>query len=365
LEAAALPSKVPAGIACAGDYEAAARSRMDAAVFAHVAAGAGDEAAVAANRAAFARWSVVPRVLRGVSGGHTRVRLGARGLAHPFLLAPVASQKLFHPEGELETARAARATDSCMVVSTLATQPVEAIARAAGEAWFQLYWQSNAEATRALARRAEAAGCAALVFTADAPVQPQSLASMRAGFRLPAECMPANVPPAAPAGLRIAEGESRIFQGAMRDAPRWQDLERLVREAAIPVWMKGVMHPDDARQAKSLGVAGLVVSNHGGRVLDAAPASLDALPEIRAAVGPGYPLLFDGGIRSGVDAFKALALGADAVLVGRLQAYGLAVAGALGVAHVVRLLREELELCMALAGCATPGDIGRGALRPC
>jgi isopentenyl diphosphate isomerase/L-lactate dehydrogenase-like FMN-dependent dehydrogenase len=150
----------------------------------------------------------------------------------------------------------------------------------------------------------------------------------------------------------------------MQQAPRWDDLDWLLSQTALPVWVKGVLHPDDARALQARGVAGVVVSNHGGRGLDGAPASLHALPAVRQAVGKSFPLLFDGGIRSGTDVFKALALGADAVLVGRLQVYALSVAGALGVAHMLQLLRDELEICMAQAGCATLDDIRRDALWP-
>ncbi|MBC7455266.1 MAG: alpha-hydroxy-acid oxidizing protein, partial [Massilia sp.] len=150
--------------------------------------------------------------------------------------------------------------------------------------------------------------------------------------------------------------------GVMGDAPTWLDLAWLLTQTSLPVWVKGVLHPDDACALRQLGVAGIVVSNHGGRSLDGAPASLDALSPIRAALGAGFPVLLDSGVRSGADVFKALALGADAVLIGRLQLYALSVAGALGVAHMIKLLREELEMCMALAGCATVAEIDATAL---
>ena len=266
--------------------------------------------------------------------------------------------------GELESARAAHATDSCMVSSTLSSCRLEDIARVAGpQRWFQLYFQPRRDDTRELLARAEAAGYGAIVVTLDAAIQAASLRALRAGFRMPADCVAANLRDHPAAGkVALDAGQSRIFQGVMADAPTWRDLEWLLAETTLPVWVKGVLHPHDARALHQLGVAGLVVSNHGGRGLDGAPASLDALPAIRAAVGAGFPLLLDGGIRSGSDVFKALALGADAVLVGRLQMYALSVAGALGVAHMITLLREELEVCMALAGCATVADIERGAL---
>jgi isopentenyl diphosphate isomerase/L-lactate dehydrogenase-like FMN-dependent dehydrogenase len=251
-----------------------------------------------------------------------------------------------------------------MISSTLSSCPLEDVARVAGaQRWFQLYFQPDRGVTRELVARAEAAGYGAIVVTLDASIQVASLRAQRAGFVMPGDCVAANLSGAtAPQAIEIGAHESRIFQGLMRAAPTWADLDWLMNETSLPVWVKGVLHPDDARALQAAGAAGLVVSSHGGRSLDGAPASMAVLPAIRAALGDDYPLLLDGGIRSGSDVFKALALGADAVLVGRLQMYALSVAGALGVAHMVKLLCEELEVCMALAGCATIGDIDADAL---
>ncbi len=337
---------------------------MAAPSHAYIAGGSGHGLTAAANRAAFARWAIQPRLLRDVGAGHTRVALAGAPFMHPLLLAPVAFHKLAHPAGELETARAAHATDTCLIASTLSSCTLEDVARAAGpQRWFQLYFQARREATLDLLRRAEAAGYGAIVVTLDAPIQVASLGALDLQFQMPPECVAVNllehpVPPA----MQLAPGESRIFQGVMRGAPTWDDLAWLLAQATVPVWVKGVMHPDDALALRAAGVAGVVVSNHGGRSLDGAPASLDALISIRAALGPDFPLLFDGGIRSGADLFKALALGANAAAVGRLQLYALSVAGALGVAHMIKLLLEELEVCMALAGCATVDRIGPAAL---
>jgi len=352
---------LPEGIFCAQDYEVLAAQVLPAPTLAHIAGGAGREVTLRDNRAAFDDWSIWPRLLRTLGAGHTRVSLGEATLAHPLLLAPVAFQTLMHPLGELESARAAHATDTCFVSSTLSSHRLEDIAAAAGPArWFQLYLQPSREATLELVRRAERAGYGALVVTLDTPIQPASLRALRAGFRMPADCVAANLAglPAAPAPGVVPTTSSRVFQSLMRDAPDWDAFDWLRAHTRLPIWVKGVLHPDDAAQFAQRGVAGLVVSNHGGRSLDGAPASLRALPAIRARVGPDLALLLDGGIRSGDDAFKAMALGANAVLVGRLQVYALAVAGAIGVAHMLKLLREELELCMALAGCATVADIG-------
>ena len=351
---------IPRDILCAQDYEALAGHFIDAPAHAYIAGGCGSDVTVAANRAAFARRQVVPRLLRDVTGGHTRLSLFGQSLAHPLLLAPVAYQTMVHPLGERETARAAAATDTPLVLSTLATSTLEQIAQVPGlQGWFQLYFQPERAATLDLVRRAEAAGYRVLVVTLDATIKTPSLSAVRAGFTMPADIVAANLAAyPVPAAIALQPGESRIFQGAMREAPTLDDLAWLMHETRLPVVVKGVQHPADARLLQDMGVAGLVVSNHGGRALDGAPASLDTLPAIRRAVGEAFPLLFDSGIRSGSDVFKAIALGADAVLIGRLQVYALAVAGALGVAHLLKLLREELELCMAQAGCATLAEIG-------
>lgn len=352
---------LPPNIHCAQDYENLARQILEPATFAHVAGGAGRDTAVAANLAALEAVRITPRVLRDLTSGATACRLDGR--PHPIWLAPVAFQELFHTGAERETARAAAATGTCMVVSTLSSVPLEDIA--GPDRWFQLYVQPSREATLDLVRRAEAAGYGAIMLTADAPIHAPGLTSLRAGFR--GGLTPVNLRDYTPVDPAVAPGASRVFQGFLLKAPTWADVEWLRAQTLLPLWIKGVMHPDDARTARDAGADGLVVSNHGGRELDAAPASLTALPAVRAAAGPDFPLLFDGGVRSGQDVFRAIALGADGVMVGRLQAYALSVAGALGVGHMIKLLREELEICMALAGCASLADVAQadlGATRP-
>jgi 4-hydroxymandelate oxidase len=361
-----VPRQIPSGIHAARDYELAARQCIPAATYAYLAGGSGEDLTLDANRRAYADWAIYPRLLRDLRLGHSRLRLQGQELAHPILLAPLAYQQLVHPGAELETARAAAAAGAGLLCSSLSSYSLEQIAEVAGaQRWFQLYLQPRREHSLDLLRRAEAAGYQAIVLTLDAAVQLPSRRALDAGFRLPADCVAGNLRgyPPAPATC-LAAGQSRVFQGLMAEAPRWADLDWLLAESRLPVWVKGVLHPEDARALQTRGVAGLVVSNHGGRTLDGAPASLRALPAVRAAVGQGYPLLFDGGIRSGSEVFKALALGADAVLIGRLQVYALAVAGALGVAHLIKLLHEELEVCMAMAGCASLAEIGPACLCP-
>lgn len=361
-----MPDHIPPGIANAIDYERLAPQALEAGRLAYIAGGSGQDVTLAANRAAFGHWAIVPRLLRNMSTGHSRLTLGGMELPHPYLLAPVAHGLLAHPQAEVATARAAEATGTCLVASTLTSHTLEEIAASAGPArWFQLYLQENRAHTLDLLRRAEAAGYRAIVLTLDAHLQLPSRSALVAGFTMPPECTAANLVryPPAPAPP-LAPGASRVFQGAMRHAPTWDDLRWLLKSTRLPVWIKGVAHPDDACALQDAGVAGLVVSNHGGRGLDGSPASLAMLPGVRAAVGRDYPVLMDGGVRSGSDAFKALALGADAVLIGRLQLYALAAAGALGVAHLLQLLTEELHATMAQAGCATLADITPESLTP-
>eukprot|EP01034_Spumella_vulgaris_P040477 gene40477-50063_t len=287
---AATAPGIPPGIRCARDYEVLAQRAIAAPSFAYVAGGSGHGVTTAANRTAFERWCITPRLLRDVRAGHTRATLRGETFAHPLLLAPVAYHKLVHAGGEVDTARAAHATDTCLIASTLSSCTLEDMARAAGpQRWFQLYFQPERSATLDLLRRAEAAGYRAIVVTLDAPIQVASMGALDLQFQMPPECVPANLlaypePQAAPGNGSGSEDHSRIFQGVMRHAPGWDDLAWLLAQSPLPVWVKGVLHPDDALALRAAGVAGIVVSNHGGRSLDGAPASLDALPAIRAAL---------------------------------------------------------------------------------
>ncbi|MDO6461688.1 alpha-hydroxy acid oxidase [Granulosicoccaceae sp. 1_MG-2023] len=350
---------LPPGIFAAADYIDLARQALEEPVWHYLACGSGREITVRRNRGAFRNDAILPRLLRDVSAGHTRCELAGETLAHPVLLAPVAHQSLFHGDAEFATAQASAATDTRMIVSTLASRRLEEIRpHCALSPWFQLYFQPRREDTLDLAARAEAAGYGALVVTLDSTIQSPGLNALRAGFDTRRDTDPVNLSTyPGPQPTQLRRDQSRIFQGLMQHAPGPDDLRLLLAETRLPVWVKGVLRVDDALMLRDLGVAGLVISNHGGRALDGAPASLDVLPQIRAAVGDDYPLILDGGIRHGGDVFIAMAKGANAVAVGRLQACALAVAGPLGVAHMVRLLREELELTMAQSGCASLAEI--------
>ena len=351
---------VPPGTTSLADHERLAQQQMDANAWAYFSGGAADEITLRANRCAWDGITLLPRVLQPLAGGHTRTQLLGRTLAHPMLLAPIAFQRMAHPDGELASAYAAAALGAGMVLSTQSSTPVEAVAAAmqgdpnSGPLWFQLYLQHDRGFTRELVQRVETAGAEALVLTVDAPCSGARDREQRADFRLPAGISAVHLAGLPPAPLRpLAPGQSALFDGLLQHAPTWDDVQWLQSVTRLPVLLKGVLHPLDAAQAARLQVAGLVVSNHGGRTLDTAPATAHALPRIADAVQGALPLLVDGGIRRGTDVLKAVALGATAVLVGRPAIYGLAHAGAVGVAHVLRLLRDELEMAMALTGCAT------------
>jgi 4-hydroxymandelate oxidase len=349
---------LPGDIVAVTDYERYARASLDDNAWAFLTAGAADEITMRDNRAAFDRIRLRGAVLRKVHGGHTRLDLFGRTYEHPVFLAPIGYQKLFHAEGEKATARAAEVMSAPLVVSTLATTRLEELASFKTPLWFQLYLQAQRSDSLGLVRRAEDCGCQLLVVTVDAPLAGIRNREQRANFHLPAGIEPVNLTtaPAAPP-QPLAPGASVVFDGLLAHAPTWDDLAWLTQATSLPVVVKGILNPSDALLAIQHGAQGIVVSNHGGRVLDTLPASIDALPSIADAVAGRVPLLLDGGIRRGSDIFKALALGASAVLIGRPYVHALAAAGSLGVAHVLRTLREELEIYMALSGCATLDDI--------
>ena len=356
--------RIPREIAAVADYEPFARACLDDNAWTYLAHGAADELTLRANREAFDRCFLEGRVLADVADGDTTCTLFGQPFAHPILLAPVAYQGLFHPDGERATVQAAGALEAGMVVSTLATTRLEEVAAlGSGPLWFQLYVQPDRAFTLDLVRRAEAAGYQALVVTVDAPIAGVRNFEQRVGFHLPPGLAPVNL-----AGMReptpdLQPGDSAVFRHFMRHAPTWRDLEALRAATSLPILLKGITSSADARRVRAMGLDGLIVSNHGGRTLDTLAPTLDLLPEVVAAVEGALPVLVDGGIRRGTDVLKALALGARAVLVGRAFAMGLAAAGPYGVAHVLRLLRDELEIAMALTGCRSLGDIGPHVLR--
>jgi L-lactate dehydrogenase (cytochrome) len=387
--------KVPTAVRA---LQARAKQALNARAYSYVAGGAGDEATQRANRAAFDTWAVVPRVLRDVSTRDTSVELFGRRLPAPLLLAPVGALELVHREADLAVARAAASLGVPMVFSNQASVSMEECAAAMGQSprWFQLYWSTSDELVESLVGRAEAAGCDALVVTLDTTMlgwRPRDLdlghlpfalgkgiaqytsdpvfralvekrAAAAAGAREPR-------PRPTPAAVKALVGMAKAWPGSFRDnlrspLPRaavetflgiysrpsitWNDLAWLRARTRLPILLKGVLHPEDARRALDEGVDGVVVSTHGGRQVDRSISALDALPEVLAAIDERAPVLLDSGIRSGADAFIAVALGARAVLLGRPFAWGLALAGEEGVRQVVSDVLGEFDLTLGLTG---------------
>ncbi|RBY93969.1 lactate 2-monooxygenase [Blastococcus sp. TBT05-19] len=387
-----------------------AKRVLDARAYAYVAGGAGDEATQRANRAAFDRWAVVPRVLRDASVRDTSVELFGRRLPAPLLLGPVGALELVHAEADLAVARAAAATGVPMVFSNQGSRSMEECAAAMGDAprWFQLYWSTSDELVESLIGRAEAAGCEALVVTLDTTMlgwRPRDLdlghlpfalgkgiaqytsdpvfrrlVEERAASAGPREPQPRPTPAAVKALVSMAKAWPGSFRDNLRSPlPRaavetflsiysrpsisWDDLVWLRSRTRLPILLKGVLHPDDARQALDAGVDGLVVSTHGGRQVDRSISALDALPDVLGAVAGRVPVLLDSGVRSGADVFTAVALGATAVLLGRPFAWGLALAGEQGVRQVIEDVVGEFDLTLGLTGHTAVDQLSPDILR--
>lgn len=336
-EPVAIPADVP-------DFMRLAQTRLTPMAWDYLEGGAADEHTLRWNREAYQRLRLRPRVLVDVSRLDLRVTLLGRERPFPILLAPTAYHQLAHPEGELATARGAAATGATMVLSTSSTKSIEEVAAVATTPlWFQLYVQRERSMSVELIRRAEAASCEALVITVDSPVLGPRYRETRSKFTLPAGMERANL-----RGMKTATGgqrpsENTIYTALLDPALTWKEVEWLRGQTRLPVFLKGILNPDDALRAAELGVAGVIVSNHGGRNLDTAPATIEALPAVVAKVAGRTTVLVDGGIRRGTDVLKALAHGASAVLIGRAYVYGLAVDGGDGVARVINIIKPRIR----------------------
>jgi lactate 2-monooxygenase len=386
--------------------ERAARERLAPAAFAYLAGGAGVEDTIRANRDSFGRWRIVPRMLRGAAERDISITLFGSTLPAPLLLAPIGVLELAHREADLAVARAAAAYGVPFIFSNQASVPMERCAAVMGEAprWFQLYWSTSDALVESFVSRAERCGCSAIVLTLDTtllgwrprdldlaylpflrgrgiaqytsdPVFRHELAAAE-GAPADAGLRPRPTPTAIAAlvelimrypgafAKKLRSGEPRravrqFVATYSRPSLAWDDLGRLRGMTHLPLLLKGVLHPDDARRALDAGVDGVIVSNHGGRQVDGAIGSLDALPDVVDAIDGRVPVLFDSGIRTGADVFRALALGASAVCLGRPYAFGLALAGEAGVREVIQNLLAELDLTMGLAGCRSVAEIRR------
>jgi len=341
------------------DYERAARERLEHSIYDYIAGGSWDEITLQENRTAYDKWRLLPRAMVNVEHRDLSVNIPGDTLSFPIGIAPSAFHKLMHPDGELATARAAGTAGTVMCLSIMSTVSLEEVAAAAsGPLWLQTYIFKDRSLTADLAARAKAVGYRAFVLTVDTPVLGRRERDSRNQFELPAgiEMRNLNLPPAIP-----GEYESpmvRFIKGQIDPSLTWREVEWFVKTVQMPVFVKGVLHPEDALLAAKCGVSGVIVSNHGGRQLDGAISTLDALPEIVSAMkDTGIDIIVDGGIRRGTDVVKALALGAKMVLIGRPVLWGLAVDGETGARAVLDLLRREIDTTLALIGCPRAGDL--------
>lgn len=317
------------------DYAVEAKNRIPAGPYEYLAGGVADNLALNDNRQAWNRLRLLPKVLVDVSNVSTQTHLAGQHLSCPVVVAPAAAHKLAHPDGELATARAAKRAETIQILSTMSTTPVEDVTAVGHNVWFQLYTNRDRKVTEALVQRAQNAGCKALVLTVDLPLFGLRENLIRAGFFLDPSTLP-------------------HLSGFIDPDPSlsWEIIAWLRSISNLPIWVKGVLRADDAKRAIDAGVSGIMVSNHGGRQLDTAITGIDALPAIAKAVAGQVEITVDGGIERGTDVLKALALGANAVLVGRAPLWGLAVDGEDGAFAVLDILRTELSIAMALCGFA-------------
>ncbi|KAJ1999681.1 Hydroxyacid oxidase 1 [Coemansia sp. RSA 2322] len=355
--------------ACLDDFERHAERTLDRNALDYYRSGAQDMVTVRENRRAFDRLCIRPRVLRDVSSVSTVTRLLDHSVASPICIAPTAMQRMAHPEGELATARAAERRATCMVLSSWSTASIEDVAHAsAGLKWLQLYVYKDRETTRRLIERAQDSGFAAIALTVDTPELGRRLPDIRNRFRLPPHLTMANFSSADKAQVGGSEegnsGLAAYVASQIDPSLSWADVAWVKSIARVPVLLKGILTAEDARLAVQAGVDGVIVSNHGGRQIDSVPSTIAVLEEVFCAVNGAIPVFLDGGVRRGTDVFKALALGARAVFLGRPVLWALHYKGEDGVTEMLDLINEELRLAMALAGCASIADITRQHVGP-
>ena len=353
---------IPQELVSLKDYEEFAKSRVDDNAWAYISGFAADEITAKTNKKAFENISLLGRSLEDVKGGNTKLNLFGQEFDNPIILAPVAFQKLAHDLGEIATAQASKAMGSCMVVSGFSSSTLEEISNYADNLWFQLYMQYDMKDNLSLIKKAEDLNYKALVITIDAPISGVRNKEQKAGFYLPNGIEAVNIKGFKQANMQIKDNQSMVFDGIIATTPTWKDIEFIRKNTKLPLILKGITHPSYAKKAIEIGIDGIVVSNHGGRVLDTLVTTMDILPKIVELVDNKIPIILDGGITRGTDILKALALGASAVMIGKPIMYGLATAGALGVAHSLKILKDELEIAMALTGCKTLRDINKDIL---
>lgn len=349
-------TQIPNNLQTIHDYEVEAQKHLSDMVWSYLQGGSMNEVSVQNNLDQFQHIELLPRMLKDLTQGNTECEILGQKFPHPIFLAPIGHQQQFHVEAEAASALAAEVLGSNIVLSTFTNTDMRNLKQENPYKWFQLYWQGNREKSLALVKMAEAHHYKAIVITVDSPHTGIRDRERRAFFHLPEGMQHPHTPTHIPLP-ELQAGDHPVFDGLMKIAPTWDDIAWMVQQTSLPIILKGIVHPQDALIAIQHGVQGLIVSNHGGRVLDTCIAPLTALQLIKKVVPANFPLLYDGGIRRGSDVFKAIALGASAVLIGRPYIYGLATAGALGVAHVIKILKEEFEITMALMGTAYVSDI--------
>lgn len=354
-------------------WQQEAKHKLDVSTFDYMTGGAGDGETVLANRESFKKWSIRPKMLQDISKRETSITLFGNIFPSPVLLAPIGLQSMLHPDGEIASARASANIGVPFIASTVSSKSMEDIAEASGSApkWFQLYWNKDPAITRSFIKRAEDAGYSAIVITLDAALTPWKESDLFNGclpfiegvgiqnyLTDPVFCkglkeIPANDLPAAIEHWKSVFGNPSIC---------WKDIDMIRQQTDLPILLKGILHPEDASKALEHGVDGIIVSNHGGRQIAGSITAIDALPDIAAVVDGQIPILMDSGIRRGSDILKALALGAQAVLLGRPYAYGLAVGGEDGVTQVIQNILSDFEITMGLAGLSSVSDIHKTLL---
>lgn len=346
---------IPNDLVSLKDYERYAKERMDLNSLAYVCSGAGDEVTFRRNEEAFSNIFLETNTLEDLKGANTKLELFGETYETPIFLAPVAYQKLVDTNGEISTAQACNAMNSCMCVSSFSSCTLEDISNTTSSPlWFQLYIQPDMKINLELIRKAENLGFKVLVITIDAPISGLRNTEQKAGFYLPQSVSAINIENLNP--IQMTNNFENILD-ITKILPTWKDIEFIKKNTKLPVILKGITSVSYAQKAIELGIDGIVVSNHGGRTLDSMPSSIEILPKIAKVVAGKIPILFDGGIKRGTDVIKAIALGASAVMIGRPIMYGLATAGALGVAHTLKILKEELEVSMIFTGCKSIEEI--------
>ena len=338
---------IPNDLVSLKDYERYAKKIMDLNSLAYVCSGAGDEVTYRKNQESFQEIYLEANTLEDLSGANTKIELFGQTYENPIFLAPVAYQKLVDINGEIATAQASNAMNCCMCVSSFSSSTLEDISSVSSSPlWFQLYIQPEMSVNLELIKKAEKLGYKALVITIDAPISGIRNVEQRFGFSLPNDVSAVNINNP----FQSNNQYENVFD-IVKNLPTWKDIEFIKNSTNLPVILKGITSVSYAKKALEIGVDGIVVSNHGGRTLDTLAPSIKVLPKISKVINGKIPILFDGGIRRGTDIIKAIALGADAVMIGRPIMYGLATAGALGVAHTLKILKEELEIAMIFTGC--------------